>query len=103
MVLYQKLTKNVILRGLKTRRFTQNPINLPRKYLKITGQFNKAMRPTYIRKRLRIFVLPTQLQIFIKISRIGFPGNQVKIFISRDSATLNESKTVFRPEKISTG
>ena len=28
MVLYQKLAKNVILRGLNLRRFTQNQINL---------------------------------------------------------------------------
>ena len=31
MVLYQKPTKNVILRGLKLRRFTQNQINLRQK------------------------------------------------------------------------
>ena len=56
-----------------------------------------------MRKHPRILVLPTQLQILIKISRIGFPGNQVKIFISRDSASLTESKTVFGLEKISKG
>ena len=31
MVLYQKPTKNVILRGLKLRRFIQNQINLYQK------------------------------------------------------------------------
>ena len=52
-----------------------------------------------MRKHLRILVLPTQLRFFLKISRIGFPGNPVKIFISRDSASFTESETVFEPEK----
>ena len=54
-------------------------------------------------KRPRILTLPTQLQIFIEISRIEFSGNQVKIFISLDSASLTESETLFRLQKISTG
>ena len=51
----------------------------------------------------RILVLPTQLGFFIKISRIGFPGNQFKIFISWESASLTVSETVFELKKISTG
>ena len=54
-------------------------------------------------KRPRILALPTQLQFFIEISRIEFPGNQVKIFISLDSASFTESETLFRLQKISTG
>ena len=54
-------------------------------------------------KRPRILALPTQLQIFIRISRIGFPWIQVKIFISRESASLTVLKTLFGLEKISTG
>ena len=38
LVLHQKLTKNEILLGLNLSRLTQNQINLPQKYLKITGQ-----------------------------------------------------------------
>ena len=60
-------------------------------------------KQTFMRKHPRILVLPTQLKIFITIAKIGFPGNQIKIFISRDSASLTESKTVFGLEKISTG
>ena len=37
LVLHQKLTKNDILLGLNLSRFTQNQINLPQEYLKITG------------------------------------------------------------------
>ena len=59
--------------------------------------------PTFIRKPPRIFVLPTQLQIFIEISRIELPGNQIKIFISSDSASFTDSETLFRLQKISTG
>ena len=39
IVIYQKPSKNVILRGLKLRRFTRNQINLHYKHTKITGQF----------------------------------------------------------------
>ena len=56
-----------------------------------------------MKKRPRILALPTQLQIFIEISRIELPGNQVKIFISLDSASFTESETLFRLQKISTG
>ena len=58
---------------------------------------------TFMKKRPRILALPTQLQIFIEISRIELPGNQVKIFISLDSASFTESGTLFRLQKISTG
>ena len=58
---------------------------------------------TFMKKRPRILVLPTQLLIFIEISKIELPGNQVKIFISLDSASFTESKTLFRLQKISTG
>ena len=54
-------------------------------------------------KHPRILVPPTQLQNFIKISRIGFPGNLVKIFISWDSASLTESENLFGLRKIITG
>ena len=56
-----------------------------------------------MKKRPRILTLPTQLQIFIEISSIELPGNQVKIFISLDSASFTESETLFRIQKISTG
>ena len=56
-----------------------------------------------MKNRPRILALPTQLQIFIEISRIELPGNQVKIFISLDSASFTESETLFRLQKISTG
>ena len=56
-----------------------------------------------MREHLRIFVLPTQLRFFIKISRIRFPGNPAKIFISWDSASLTASNNLFEPRKISTG
>ena len=56
-----------------------------------------------MKKRPRMLALPTQLQIFMKISRIGFPGNQVKIFVSWESASLTESESLFGPLKISTG
>jgi len=56
-----------------------------------------------MKNHLRILLLPTQLQIFIKISRTGFPGNQVKIFISLDSEFFTESDSLFGLEKISTG
>ena len=56
-----------------------------------------------MKKRPRILTLPTQLQIFIEISSIELPGNQVKIFISLDSASFTESGTLFRQQKISTG
>ena len=55
-----------------------------------------------IRIRPRILGLPTQFKIFIEISRIEFPRNQVKIFISLDSASLTESETLFGAQKIST-
>ena len=48
-------------------------------------------------------MLPTQLQIFDKISRVGFPGNQVKNFISWDSEFFTESESPFGIGKISTG
>ena len=56
-----------------------------------------------MRKHPRILVLPTQLGFVIKISRIGLPGNQFKIFISWESASLTVSETVFELRKISTG
>ena len=60
------------------------------------------LRQIFMRKHPRILVLPTQLKIFITISKIGFPGNQIKIFISWDSASLIESNNLFEPRKIST-
>ena len=74
-----------------------------KKYPKITGQLEHAMRRTFIRIHPRIWRLPTQLRILIEISRIGFPGNLTKIFISRESASLTESETLFGLEKNSTG
>ena len=47
-------------------------------------------------------MLPTQLKIFIKISRVGFPWNLAKFFISLDSASLTESENLFGPRKIIT-
>ena len=61
------------------------------------------MSRTFTKIRPRILVQPTQLRIFIKISKIEFPGNQVKIFISWDSASLTESETLFQYQKIATG
>ena len=61
------------------------------------------MRHTFVRNRPRILMLPTQLRILIKISRTGFPGNVTKIFISRESASLTESETLFGLEKNLTG
>ena len=70
------------LRGIKLRRFTQNQITYTKKRPKITVKLRIVIKHTFRRKHPRISVLPTQLQILIKISRIGFPGNQFKIFIS---------------------
>ena len=44
-------------------------------------------------------VLSRNDEFLSQLSRIGFPGNQVKIFISPDSASFTESETVFEPEK----
>ena len=55
-----------------------------------------------MRKHPRILVPPTQLQIFIKISRTEFPGNQVINFISWDSEFFAESESLFDLGKIST-
>ena len=68
MVLYQKLSKNVILRGLKLRRFTQNQINPHQKTSQnhrklITshkGNFHQKppthIRPTYaIQNSIKIY------------------------------------------------
>ena len=74
-----------------------------KKHPRITGKLRIAMWHTFIRKHPRKLVLPTQLQIFIKISRIGFPGNQVKIFTSWVSASLTESKKPIWSRKISAG
>ena len=64
-----------------------------------TGQSKIAIRQKIMTKHPRILALPTQLQIFIKISRIEFPGNQVKTFISLESVSFTESKTLFRLQK----
>ena len=53
IVLYQKPSKNVILRGLKLRRLTSNQI-YAKKHLKITGQLYIAMRQAFVRKHPRI-------------------------------------------------
>ena len=58
---------------------------------------------TLMKKRPRILRLPTQLQIFIKISRTEFPGNQVENFISWDSNFLTESESLLGLGKIATG
>ena len=58
---------------------------------------------TFMKKLPRILPLPTQLSIFIEISRIELAGDLVKIFISLDSASFTESETQFRLQKISTG
>ena len=58
---------------------------------------------TFMKKRPRVLVLPTQLLIFIEISRIELPGNQVKIFILLDSESFTELGTLFRLQKIFTG
>ena len=60
---------------------------------------NIAFGLTLMRNYPRIFVLPTQLQILIKISRIGLPGNSVKICISWDLASLTESDKIFGLKK----
>ena len=54
-----------------------------------------AIRQTFMRNHPRIWVLPTQLQIFITLPKTGFPGNLLKIFISSDSASFTESETLF--------
>ena len=54
-------------------------------------------------KHPRILVPPTQLQIFIKISRTEFPGNQGINLIPLDSEFFTESESLFGLEKISTG
>ena len=56
-----------------------------------------------MRNHPRILALPTQFQIFIKIYKIAFPGNQVKKFISPDSEFFTESEYLFGFGKISTG
>ena len=56
-----------------------------------------------MRKHPRILVPPTQLQIFIKISRTKFPGNLIANFISSDSEFFTESESLFGLGKISTG
>ena len=58
-----------------------------------------------MKKRPRILALPTQLQIFITISRIEFSEIQVEILISLESASFTgtESETLFRLQKIPTG
>ena len=91
VVIYRKPIKNVIIRRLKLRRFTQNQINLPQKVSQNhqtvkTGQSKIAIRQKFIIKHPRIQALPTQLQFFIKITRIEFPGNQVKTYISLELA-----------------
>ena len=48
-------------------------------------------------------MLPTQLQISIKISRTKFPENQVTNFISGDSEFFTELESPFDLGKISTG
>ena len=48
-------------------------------------------------------MLPTQLQFFMKIYKIAFPGNQSKKFISSDSEFFTESESLFGLGKISTG
>ena len=61
IIIYQKPSKNVILRGLNLRRFTRNQINLHSKHTKITGQFWIAVMYTFMIKRPRILALPTRL------------------------------------------
>ena len=39
--------------------------------------------------------IPTQLQIVIKIARIVLPGNQIKNFITLESASLTEKELLF--------
>ena len=56
-----------------------------------------------MRKYSRTLVLPTRLQIFIKISSAEFPGIQEENFISRDSEFFTESDFLFGLGKISTG
>ena len=46
-------------------------------------------------------MLPTQLQFFMKIYKIAFPGNQSKKFISSDSEFFTESEYIFGLGKIS--
>ena len=91
MVFHEKPTKNTIKRGLKLRRFAENQINLHSKSfqnLRTVIKSNEA------------YFLTTQLQIFIRISRIGLPGIQLKVFtyenndISQESASLTESETL---------
>ena len=56
-----------------------------------------------MKKRPSILALPTQLWIFIEISRIELPGNQVEIFISLESASFTESEPLLRLQKNFTG
>ena len=73
------------------RRLTENQISL---------HLKACQNPRTVINSNEAYFLPTQLQIFIRISRIGLPGIQVKIFtyenhgISQESASLTESETL---------
>ena len=69
----------------------------------MTGELKIAIRHSFTKKDPRILVPPTQLQIFIKISRTEVPGNPVINFISLDSEFFTESESLFGLGKISTG
>ena len=61
------------------------------------------MRHNFVRNHPRILAPPTQFQIFIKIYKIAFLGNQSKKIISSDSEFFIESEYIFDLGKISIG
>ena len=70
MVLHEKPTKNLKLRGLKLRGLTQNQVSTPN-YIYQNDQHKKIYSFGYT-------PTPTQFQNFGKILKIEFPGNWTK-------------------------
>ena len=89
--------------GWNLRRFSQNPNNL---HLKASRNHRTALNNNWAQfheKPPAHFSATYAIIFFTKISRIGFPGNLVKIFISSDSEFFTESESLFRLGKIRTG
>ena len=91
------------LRGLKSRRLDQNQVIPP---LKVSQNNEPSLFnfPANFHGITPTNVDTTYAWKFLKnFFKIGLPGNQIKIFISWDSASLTESETLFWYQKISTG
>ena len=61
----------------------------------MTEMVSVTKRPIFIKERPRNVIQPTQIQIWLRISRIRFPWNPTKIFIPGDSAQKTESDDIF--------